>query len=269
MEKENRRKTWLYKDLKDGIMMGKKGVKRHMKREISPVFWPIHRKEKVWTVHPSPGAHSITKSLPLILILRDLLGYAETYRETKFLIKEGKVKVDGRIRYDERSTVGLMDVVEIPEAKKYFRVLSSRKGLILHPINMEESGFKLCRIESKTYTRGGNIQINLHDGRNMLLKSEDPLQSVEDVFKVYDIFKIKVPKQDLEEHLRFDEGILALAIAGASRGRYGEVVKIEKRPGLSTTVTLKSSTGDEVRTIVDYIFPVGIDSPLISLPRGM
>ena len=249
--------------------MGKKGAKRHMKREVSPVFWPIHRKEKVWAVRPSPGPHGIAESLPLLLILRDILGYAETHREAKILIKEGKIKVDGRTRRDDRFPVGLMDVIEILDAKQHFRVLSSRKGLILHPISREEREFKLCRIESKTATRGGHIQLNLHDGRNLLIRVEDPLQPLEDVYKVYDVLRIAVLDQSVEDQLKFKEGVLALVIGGKSKGRYGQILGIEKRPGFPTTVTLRTPEDDEVRTIIDYIFPVGIDSPLISLPRGV
>ncbi|MCD6263994.1 30S ribosomal protein S4e [Candidatus Bathyarchaeota archaeon] len=247
--------------------MGRKGAKRHMKREVSPVFWPIHRKEKVWAIRPSPGPHGIAESFPLLVILRDLLGYAETRREAKIIIKEGKVKVDGRVRYDERFPVGLMDVVEIPDVEQYFRVLPSKKGLTLHPISREESRFKLCKIVSKTTVKGGHIQLNLHDGRNLLIRVEDPLHPVEDVYRVHDVLKIGLPGQELEDHLRFEEKALALVTGGKSRGKYGQILGVERHPGLPTMVTLRTPEGEEVRTIIDYVFPVGVDSPIISLPR--
>lgn len=238
-----------------------------MKREVSPLFWPIHRKEEVWAVRPSPGPHGIAESFPLLVIVRDLLGYAETRREAKIIIKEGKIKVDGQVRYDERFPVGLMDVVEIPDVEQYFRVLPSKKGLILHPISREESRFKLCKVVSKTTVKGGHIQLNLHDGRNILIRVEDPRHPVEDVYKVHDVLKIGLPDQELEDHVRFGEKSLALITRGKSRGRYGRILQVEKRPGLLTTVALRTPEGEEVKTIIEYVFPVGVDSPLISLPR--
>jgi small subunit ribosomal protein S4e len=246
--------------------MGRKGAKERTKREVSPIFWPIHRKEQVWAVHPSPGPHGSNESLPLLVVLRDLLGYAENRREAEVMLTEGKIKVDGRMRTDERFPVGLMDVVEIRDANQYFRVLPSGKGLTLHPISKEEGKFKLCRIESKTTERGGHVQLNLHDGRNLLIKASEPLHPSEEAYKIHDALRIDVSSQDVLDHLIFRDGILALVTGGKSRGQYGQILDIENRPGAFSTAIVRSPNGKEIRTVIDYIFPVGIDSPLISLP---
>ncbi|HDM89168.1 MAG TPA: 30S ribosomal protein S4e, partial [Candidatus Bathyarchaeota archaeon] len=113
--------------------MGKKGGSLHLKREASPPFWPIHRKKFVWTVKPRPGPHPVSRCIPLLLIIRDILGFAETRKEAKKIISQGKILVDGRVRRDDRYPVGLMDVVSIPELKMNYRVLPFKKGLTLHP----------------------------------------------------------------------------------------------------------------------------------------
>jgi len=249
--------------------MGKKGAQRHMKRQVSPVFWTIPRKGYVWTVKPSPGPHRIRESIPLGIVLRDLMGYAETLREAEIILKSGKVEVDGRTRRDEGLPVGLMDVVEMPESKQYFRLLPSRKGVILHPITKEESTFKLCRVESKTTVNEGHIQYNLHDGANLLVKTNNPLRPAGTSYKRYDALKVTVPQIIVLDHLKFAEGILALVTGGESRGRYGKVQSIEKRGNFPDTVTLTTSNKEEVRTIADYVIPIGSDSPLISLPKGV
>ncbi|MEM3193440.1 MAG: S4 domain-containing protein, partial [Candidatus Bathyarchaeia archaeon] len=76
--------------------MGKMGGSRHLKREMTPTFWPIHRKKFVWALKPSPGPHPIERCIPLGVIVRDLLGLAETMREAKKIIAQGKILVDGR-----------------------------------------------------------------------------------------------------------------------------------------------------------------------------
>ncbi|OYT47886.1 MAG: 30S ribosomal protein S4e, partial [Desulfurococcales archaeon ex4484_42] len=73
--------------------MARMGGRRHLKRLAAPDFWPILKKEYVWTVKPSPGPHPIERSIPLLIIVRDILGYAETAREARRLIAEGHFKV--------------------------------------------------------------------------------------------------------------------------------------------------------------------------------
>jgi len=107
--------------------MGRMGGSRHLKRLAAPEFWPLLRKEAVWTVKPSPGPHSISKSLPLLIVIRDVIGYAKTYREARKLIAEGHFKVDGRVRRDYKFPVGLMDVLETVDTGELFRVVRSEE----------------------------------------------------------------------------------------------------------------------------------------------
>ena len=161
--------------------MGKKGGKRHLKRKPAPKFWPIHRKEFVWVVRPKPGPHPTSRCMPLALIVRDILGFAKTRKEAKTIISQGKIKVNGKLQLEELFPTGLMDVISIPEMKKTYRILPSEKGLFLHSIGSEEALFKLCRIENKTVIKGGRLQLNLHDGRNILVQVEDSQKPEGDV----------------------------------------------------------------------------------------
>lgn len=243
--------------------MGKKGPSKHMKRELSPKFWPIHRKEHVWAVKTSPGPHALKESMPLLVVVRDALGYAGTGREAKMLIKQGKILVDGRPRRDERYPVGIMDVMELPDAKQLFRVLPAQGGrLKLHPIEGGEAGFKLCRIVGKTRVKGGMEQLNLHDGRNVI-----PPEG-EDRYSVNDVLQLKVPEQEVLGHISFKEGVLAAVIGGRSKGKHGIVTGLGSEPGGKRTATIRTPGGEEVRTLARYVFAVGDGEPLISLPGG-
>ncbi len=53
--------------------MGRKGPTRHMKRQQAPTFWTIHRKENVWSINTSPGPHNFGTSIPVTVLLRDML----------------------------------------------------------------------------------------------------------------------------------------------------------------------------------------------------
>jgi small subunit ribosomal protein S4e len=239
--------------------MGKKGPTRHMKRQMSPTFWPIHRKEAVWSVKPSPGPHPSKLSTPLTVVLRDFLGMAETAKEAKRSINEGKVKVDGKIRKNERYSIGLMDVLELPDSDQSFRVLPEHGGrFILHPISKAETEYKLCRIVGKTTIRGGKTQLNLHDGRSVLIEDGS--------YAVGDIVKLDVVEQEILDHIDFKPGVRVIIIGGRSQGQFGILLELGPEPGKKRTATIRTPENNDVRTLASYVFAVGTETPLISLP---
>ena len=251
--------------------MGKKGGKKHLKRKPAPKFWPIHRKEFVWTVKPKPGPHSTSSCLPLMLIVRDILGFAKTRKEAKTIISQGKVMVDGKVQRDELFPVGLMDVISIPEVKKTYRVLPSKKGLTLHPIEKDEVGFKLCRIENKTIVDGGHVQLNLHDGRNILIRVKDPKKPEEDVYRTMDTLKISIPNQEVIGHMKLVKGASAIIIGGKNVGKQGKIVDIEERLGQKRRkllVTTEDAEGKRFQTTLDFVFVTGDAEHSISLPEA-
>ncbi len=250
--------------------MGKKGEKKQLKRKPAPKFWPIHRKEFVWTFKPKSGAHSASSCVPLALVIRDVLGFAKTRREAKAIISQEKIIVDGKVQRDELFPAGLMDVVSIPDAEKTYRILPSKKGLTLYAIEKEEAGFKLCRIESKTVVDGGHIQLNLHDGRNVLIQVKDPKKPEEDVYHPMDTLKMNVPDQEIIEHTKLAEGNLAIIIGGKNAGRHGKIVAIEERSGQkrrNQLVTIEDANGKRFQTTLNLVFVVGDTEPCISLPE--
>ena len=101
-----------------------------------------------WTnVKPAPGSHAIEDSLPLLVIIRDILGLADNSREAKRIINTGNVLIDGRAVKDYKFPVGFMDVLTIPKTEENYRILLDTKGrLTLHPISAEDATYKLERI---------------------------------------------------------------------------------------------------------------------------
>jgi small subunit ribosomal protein S4e len=244
--------------------MGKKGPTKHLKREMAPTFWPVPRKEKVWAIRTSPGPHGLRESTPLLVVVRDCLGYAETAKEAGMIIKQGMVLVDGKPRRDNGFSVGLMDVVELPDAEKRFRVLPGKgRRVMMHPIDEEEAGFKLCRIAGKTTVDDGVTQLNLHDGRNMLLTEGGERYSVNDTVK------LEIPEQEIVEHVSFKPGVRAIITGGRSQGTYGILMGLGPEPGRKRTATIRTMGNEDVRTLAAYVFAVGSETSIISIPGGM
>jgi len=251
--------------------LGRKGERGHLKRKPAPKMWPIHRKEAVWTVMPKPGPHSLSRSLPLVLIVRDMLKFAKTSKEAKKIISQEKITVNGKVRRDERFLVGLMDVISILDAKKSYRVLPSSKGLFLHPIDSDEAAFKLCRIEDKTVVNGGHVHLDLHDGASSLIKVGNPQNPEEDVYHTLDVLKLSVPDRELLGYTKLTVGAPAIVIGGKNMGKYGKVTTIEKKSDKKRRdllVTIKDVNGDQFQTILDFVFILGDTEPSISLPEA-
>ena len=250
--------------------MGKKGKVGRLKRKPAPRFWPIHRKEAVWIVRPSPGPHSLEKCLPLTLVLRDILQVAETRKEAKKILSQGKVYVDGKVRRKDDFPVGLMDAISIPDLNKFYRVLPSHKGLILNPINIEEASFKLLRVEDKTIVNNGNSQIALHDGSTMLVKVGDPENPPEIVYETFATLKIGLPEKKVLDQLKTKKGNIAIITGGKNIGKQGKIVEIEKteaKKRRNALVVIEDKKHNRYQTILDFVFSIGgADSP-ISLPE--
>ncbi|MFW3145262.1 MAG: 30S ribosomal protein S4e [Thermoplasmatota archaeon] len=220
---------------------------KHLKRYASPRSWTIEKKTNVWAVKPSPGPHPTEQSIPLMVALRDILHLGNTSSEVRKILGNREVQVDGKVRISYKHPVGLMDVISIPKLGHNYRVLLNPRGKIaLRKIPDAESKWKLVRIMNKTVVRGGKTQINLHDGRNILLAKDE--------YRTGDVLKISLPDQKILARFPFEEDSLAMLTGGAHIGTICRIKKIEKtRNPMPVIVEFQEG----FNTIVDYVFMVG------------
>jgi len=247
--------------------VGRKGKTARLKRKPAPKFWPIHRKELPWILKPSSGAHSLQGCLPLTLVLRDMLGVAQTRKEAKMILSQGKVLVDGKIRKKDDFPVGLMDTISMPDAGKYYRIMPSHKGLVLNPISKEDAAYQLVRVEDKTTVKGG-VQIALHDGSNMLIKVADPKNPSEVTYETFDVLKVSCPEKQVASTLKTKEGNLAVITGGKNIGKQGKIVEIEKteaKKRRQALVVVEDEKGTRYQTILDFVFSIGEAEPMIGV----
>jgi small subunit ribosomal protein S4e len=248
--------------------MTRHGGTKVLKRLNTPKYLQIKRKHGKFSVKPSPGPHPSRFSLSLLHIVRDLLKIVDNQREAKKLIGLGNFKVDGKVIKDKAFPVGLMDVLTIENNNKHYRILpNSHHGLILHEIPKKESNYKLCRINQKTVVKGGHVQLNLHDGRNILIQVKDPTNPKEDIYKRMDVLKISVPEQEILKVLKFKEGNLALIMSGKNIGQVGSILKILKRFGPKASTVSIQHDSSHTETLYDYTFIIGEDQSEINMPK--
>ncbi len=234
-------------------------MSKHLKRLAAPRVVKIHRKEKKWTIKQSPGPHPLDKSVALGLVVRDYLGLCDTYREAKNIIGNGDILVDGKKRKNHKFPCGLMDVISIPKLKKDYRIAYDQKGkLSLVSISGKDAEWKLCRIENKTIVKGKKIQLNLHDGNNKLVDKDE--------YKSGDVIKINFKDGKINESFKFEKGTVSLITGGSHVGEIANIEDIQIVPSSKPNLAkLKGNT--EFSTIVDYIFPIGKNKPVINLPE--
>ncbi len=219
----------------------------HMKRSSIPRTWRMSRKKEKFAVAPSPGPHGKMDCIPLRVMLRDILGYADNYREARSVLSQGRVLVDKRPRKSSRYPAGLMDVIEITGTNQRFRVTVGQRGLELESISDSDAAWKICRISGKTTVRGGVCQLNLHDGRNILVKK--------DAYRVGDSVKISLPDQRILKHYSLEKGAQALITAGRNMGIRGRIKDIEERLHSLEKSTITLDAGEkEIKTLREYIF---------------
>ena len=249
--------------------MGKLGGSKHLRSLVAPEFWPIPVKERFWTVKPSPGPHPIEASIPLAILIRDMMRYATTLREARKIIAKGLIEVDGRVRRNYKYPVGLMDVLHIIPEEKYYRVVPGRpRKLVLVEIPPEEAHLKLLRVKRKTTVKGGHIQLTFHDGGNYLVRVKDPRNPVEAPYRTMDSVLFDLKTRTILEHIPFEPGVLSVVVDGRNVGFLGRIESVQQVFKRRDALVVLSGEGGVTRTVAEYVFPVGREKPLVTVvPR--
>lgn len=233
----------------------------HLKRYAMPKAWPLGKKKMTWVIRPVPGPHALAQSIPLQIVLRDILKVAENASEAKAILKGDKVLVDKRVRKEPKFSVGLMDIIDLPDLNQYLRVVPSKKGIELEKISKEDSNVKLCRINKKTVIRGGIQQLNLHDGRSILVGKKS-------AYKPGDSIVIGLPGQEIIKHYPFEKGTPAFINAGRNIGAHGVIKKVKRKQSmLEKSTVIIESNGKEIETLIEYVFPGDLNAKIKYKPK--
>jgi len=86
-------------------------MSNHMKRLTIPKSWKIPKKQSVWAVKPSPGKHPISHAMPLGMVVRDLLGYADKV----YLVARGLKGSDSLLKRLQDSEVEVLEGTWVKE----------------------------------------------------------------------------------------------------------------------------------------------------------
>jgi small subunit ribosomal protein S4e len=236
-------------------------VTLRLKRRASPRTWPIPRKGTKWIQRPSPGPHAQDRSIPLVIVLRDLLHVAASAREARIVVRSGAVRVDGKVAKQLDLGIGLMDTLSLAAPlDAHYRVVNDRHGrLVLIKIPSTEATVKIGRVRFKHAVPKGKVEVTLHDGRNLLVPSTSP-------YRVGDSLKLEVPTQKVVDHLKLAPGALAYVAGGSHVGQLARVERIEVRNSSQPNLV---HFKEGFSTVKEYVYVVGQTAPEVTVGEGV
>ncbi|PIO07456.1 hypothetical protein COU62_03700 [Candidatus Pacearchaeota archaeon CG10_big_fil_rev_8_21_14_0_10_35_219] len=170
---------------------------------------------------PRTGTKYVAKALshsnqgiPVVVAVRDLLGLAKTSREVKLMVKAKKIKLNGKVVKDIREGVRIFNLLEVG---KVYKLIATTSGRIAFEETKDKE--RVTKIIGKKILKNGKIQMNLHDGTNVLTKDN---VNVGD--SVYLDSENKVAK-----NVKMEKGKEVFIISGRSVGNIGKIKEVSEK----------------------------------------
>jgi len=231
-------------------------MSNHQKRLSVPNSWPVGRKELTYTVKADAGPHG-DDGVPLLVLLRDVLGYVDSRKEARYALDQGSVLLNGHQATDETRPVGMFDILAFVEREEYYRVFPDQGGrLTLTPIDADSAGSKLGKVVEKHQVPGGDVQLTLHDGQTLLVDDES--------ITAKDSVVVSNDDKTVVAHFPYEEGALVTAVDGSHAGQIGRVEEIVVTPGSSSNDVVVEQTDGGFETVEKYV--VVIDENFVGDP---
>lgn len=220
---------------------------KHLKKIAMPHSWPLARKSGKLVSAPIPGPHSYNNSLPLGIIVRDILGYAKKMSEVKTIANNGKIMVNGKIVKEARFPVGLMDVLGFDDLGQYFRILFNNNGkLMLLKTEKENAKDNFFKVIGKTYLKKSKLQLNLYGGRNLIVDKDE--------YKVGDT--LVMDGNRIKRHLKLEKGCHVYLTGGKKVGEVGVVDEIKTFEGIEDPRIIFKQGNERHETLREYAYVV-------------
>ena len=239
-----------------------RGPKKHMKRLAAPKHWMLDKLSGNFAPRPSPGPHKLRECLPLVILLRNRLKYALNMNESKKILMQRLIKVDGKIRTDRTFPAGFMDVITIEKTSEFFRLIYDTKGRFkVLPISKEEAAYKLCKVRKLQVGPEGVPFVVTHDARTIRYPHPE--------IKVNDTIMVDIATSKINKYIKFDLGKLVMITGGANIGRVGIIQRRERLQGAHDLIHVKDAIGHTFATRITNVFVIGEEKQSwVSLPKS-
>ncbi|MEF8826474.1 MAG: 30S ribosomal protein S4e [Halapricum sp.] len=222
-------------------------MSNHQKRLSVPNSWPVERKTQTFTVKADAGPHG-EDGVPLLIVLRDVLGYADSRKEARYALNQDQVLINGEPVSDESRPVGMFDILAFKEREESYRVFPGEGGrLALTPIDADAAESKLGKIVGKQDVPGGDVQLTLHDGHTLLVEDAEDYSGGDSIV-------IANEDDEIVAHFEYEEGALVTAVDGQHAGEIGTVDEIQVTASSApNNVLVSQEDGDGFETVEEYV----------------
>ena len=202
----------------------------HMNRKSVGKFWSIPKKG---TKYVAVASYNKYDSIPLVVVMRDILKIVRNKKELKGLLNEKQVLINHKEIRETNYPINLFDVINF--ANKNFKAsLSEKKKMIFEEVSDKEAETKIFKIINKKLLRKGKIQLNLMQGKNII--SDEKAKTGDSVI-------LNLKENKIVKILSMEKGKTGFALKGKHMGSIGEIVDIMERGGKSIA-KIKSKDGN-------------------------
>jgi small subunit ribosomal protein S4e len=221
-------------------------MSNHQKRLSVPNSWPVERKEGTFTVKAGAGPHG-ESGVPLLVVLRDVLGYVDSKKEARYALNNGSVLVNGDTVSDTSRPIGMFDILSFTQREEHYRVFPDEGGrLSLTPIDADAADSRLGKVVRKDQVGAEEFQLTLHDGANVRVEAGSGYSTNDSL--------VVDREGDVVAHFPYEEGALVTAVDGSHAGEVGTVEEIVVTAGSGDNVVhVSQEEGDGFETVETYV----------------
>lgn len=183
----------------------------HQTRKELSIKYPVPKKG---TKYVARASSSLQDSVPVVVAVRDILHLASTTKEVQKMINQKLLKINGRTVRDFHESIRLFNIFEADKAYK-LTLLPTGK------FSFEETKEKerLCKVIGRKILSGNVVQLNLHDGTNVLSKEKINIGD-----SLYLDFSGKI-----KSHIVVEKGKNAFIMAGRYIGLEGKIESVSEK----------------------------------------
>ena len=191
----------------------------YLKRNNFGKFWPIPRKG---TTYVTVSSHNKTESIPLMVVMRDVLKFVKNKKELMKIIHEKQITINGKEVREANYPICLFDILSLkPMKKNYQAVLTKNKKYAFEEVAEKDAKSRVYKIINKKIISKDKIQLNLMQGKNII--SKEKMNIGDSVVLDFENKVVKV--------LELKSGGNAVVIEGKHSGNKGKIEEIIERGG--------------------------------------
>ena len=183
----------------------------HLKRNHLSRKLPLPKKGTKYIARANSNSRD---GLPVVVAVRDMLKLAKTSKEVRFMINNNLLKINGRNVKNVKESLVLFNIFE---ADKIYELGILPTGR--YTFEETKSKSRICKVSGKTNLKNKKVQLNLHDGTNLLISLKEKVK-VGDSVEIY--FNGKLRKV-----IPLEKGKKITVISGKNVGLHGKIQEID------------------------------------------